>query len=123
MKIVWLLALFLVAGCGKQDDCCCSKTPTTPTTTAVVEKRKDVVCGMWVEKIATAIKAEWDNADYYFCAEDCKQAFVSTPMKYLKPTSSRLGVLRYTCNCKEDGRPNCKCDHCSGKREPCDCNN
>lgn len=110
-KIMMLMALLMLVGCGKKDDCCCNTAPATTS----VERRKDKVCGMWVEKNDRAIKAEWDNADYYFCSEDCKKTFVKDTMKYLS-TPTR-------CSCREHGRVNCKCDHCAGKREPCDCLN
>lgn len=112
MKIIVTLALLVaLAGCGKKEDSCCTPTATTPT----VERRKDKVCGMWVAKTDKAIKAEWDNADYYFCSEDCKKAFVKDTMKYLSTPTM--------CSCKKAGRANCQCDHCGGKREPCDCLN
>lgn len=39
---------------------------------------KDPICGMTVNP-ATAICAERDGTNSYFCSEGCKQKFLSTP--------------------------------------------
>ena len=39
---------------------------------------KDPVCGMSVDK-ATAIHTERDGETFYFCGENCRKKFRSTP--------------------------------------------
>ena len=39
---------------------------------------KDPICGMNVDK-ATAIHTERDGETFYFCGENCRKKFVSTP--------------------------------------------
>ena len=45
----------------------------------------DPVCGMSVDPKTTEIVATVDGQHYYFCAEGCRKAFESDPMKYLEP--------------------------------------
>jgi YHS domain-containing protein len=72
------------------------------------EKVKDPICKMDVSK-ATARKAEFDKADYYFCSEECLKKFIADPAKYAQ-----------ACTCAKTMK-HCDCGHCAGKREPCDC--
>lgn len=77
----------------------------------LAEKVKDPVCGMWVVKdetgdIGTVI---YDNAQYFFCAKECVATFMKNPEKFVK-----------ACCCRNVNR-DCKCDHCLGKKTPCDC--
>ena len=39
---------------------------------------KDPICGMAVDE-ATAIHAERDRKTFYFCSDQCRQKFLSTP--------------------------------------------
>ncbi len=39
---------------------------------------KDPVCGMAVDE-STAFHAERDGKKFYFCSDNCKQKFMSTP--------------------------------------------
>ena len=39
---------------------------------------KDPICGMTVDK-ATALHAERDGKTFYFCSDQCRQKFQSTP--------------------------------------------
>lgn len=39
---------------------------------------KDPICGMNVDE-ATALQAERDGKTAYFCSDDCRQKFLSTP--------------------------------------------
>lgn len=99
MRKLAIVLLFLVS-CGKQED-----KPTT-----AIERAKDPVCGMWVSKTSHH-SLVWDNAKWSFCAKDCLISFRQEPTKYAK-----------ACECKKINA-NCKCDHCAGKLEPCDCRN
>jgi len=72
------------------------------------DKAKDPVCGMEVAK-ATAKKSEFDKADYFFCSDTCLASFKAAPTKYAK-----------ACTCAKTMK-HCDCEHCEGKREPCDC--
>lgn len=113
MKLVLVLALLMLVSCGKE----------TPVSTPAVERAKDPVCGMWVEKHPkpghpVLDVVVFDNACYFFCAEECSKEFSANPTKYTK-----------VCKCphsrSSDLFPedrNCKCEHCQGKMEPCDCN-
>lgn len=102
MKFILVLALLALVSCGKNDD--------APVIHAI--KAKDPVCGMWVEKrpAPISIVVVFDKALYYFCADECSKEFAANPLKFTQ-----------ICNCKDAGRSNCKCEHCEGKAEPCDC--
>ena len=39
---------------------------------------KDPICGMTVNE-ATALHAERDGKTFYFCSDQCRQKFLSTP--------------------------------------------
>ena len=39
---------------------------------------KDPVCGMTVDE-TTALHAECDGKTFYFCSDQCRQKFLSTP--------------------------------------------
>jgi len=39
---------------------------------------KDPICGMTVDE-ATALHAERDGKTFYFCSDQCRQKFLSTP--------------------------------------------
>lgn len=45
----------------------------------------DPVCGMAVVPGVKTIIANNDGETYYFCAEDCREAFVADPQKYMNP--------------------------------------
>ena len=94
------MSLLLLASCGKPMDPVAIK----PT----VERFKDPVCNMWVEKKPPVDR--FDGAWYYFCCPECADQFHKNPTKFAK-----------ACDCKKTGR-NCKCEHCEGKQVPCDCN-
>ena len=60
MKWLVLAVPIFHSGCGRAEN---PGTPshTAPIPAATVERAKDIVCGMYVEK-ATALKADFDNA-------------------------------------------------------------
>lgn len=43
----------------------------------------DPVCGMDVEEASAAATASHEGQTYYFCAEGCKETFVSSPEEYV----------------------------------------
>ena len=45
---------------------------------------KDPVCGLPVDE-ATAPQIERDGETFYFCSNDCRQAFLSTPARKTAP--------------------------------------
>ena len=107
-----LMAIFAVAfaaGCSEGQP----EPAKTPTDSHAHERKvdgdkvTDVVCGMTVDK--GTLKVEHANADYYFCAQTCVDKFKANTAKYAKAC---------TCKGNMDG---CACDHCAGKRVPCDC--
>lgn len=48
---------------------------------------KDPICGMTVDE-ATALQAERDGKIFYFCSEQCRQKFLSTPANAKPETMS-----------------------------------
>ena len=44
---------------------------------------KDPVCGMEVQESAAAGRAQHDGKTYYFCSEQCRQAFERAPQSYV----------------------------------------
>ena len=44
---------------------------------------KDLVCGMKVDT-ETAVRREYNDETYYFCAEGCARAFMADPEEYLQ---------------------------------------
>jgi len=46
-------------------------------------KHLDFVCKMRVEE-DQAIVYEWNGQKYYFCSEECKEAFSQNPERYTK---------------------------------------
>lgn len=43
----------------------------------------DPVCGMEVDEDDPTATAEYEGETYYFCAEGCKETFVSEPKEYV----------------------------------------
>lgn len=46
---------------------------------------KDPVCGMLVSRLTAAADAGHEGKTYYFCAPECRDAFVAEPGKFLLP--------------------------------------
>ncbi len=46
---------------------------------------KDPVCGMTVSRLSAVADAEYQRKTYYFCARECRDAFLADPEKYLHP--------------------------------------
>ncbi len=53
--------------------------------TATTKTNIDPVCGMEVVPGETKLVAIYQGHSYWFCAEGCRKAFESDPMKYLEP--------------------------------------
>jgi len=49
-----------------------------------MEKLKDPVCGMDVDKERAKATSEYQGRTYYFCSASCKSKFDLNPEKYLK---------------------------------------
>jgi Cu+-exporting ATPase len=66
----------------------------------VKELAKDPVCGMTVDPVTTAHRAEHSGHTHYFCATNCRQKFIADPDKYLQehrePAVTVSGAI-YTC--------------------------
>lgn len=45
---------------------------------------KDPVCGMEVSRLSAVADLIYQGKTYYFCAEDCRQAFEAEPEKFIK---------------------------------------
>jgi P-type Cu+ transporter len=54
----------------------------------------DPVCGMKVDR-AKALSAKHAGRTYYFCSEDCLQAFEQDPKRYAGPTPPREGAAAH----------------------------
>jgi YHS domain-containing protein len=71
----------------------------------------DPVCKMEVAKSNNMPSFKYHANTYYFCAEDCRKAFISAPDKYLlKKPAKRKGLwARYLgrLNKATGGRPPC----------------
>ena len=78
-----------------------------------IEKVKDIVCGMTVEK-DKAKTLEYRKEKFYFCSNERLEKFKKEPKKY--PT----GLSGEPCVCRKD-MPGCGCGHCKGKDEKCEC--
>lgn len=76
------------------------------------EKVVDYVCGMKIP--ASEISSRFDGKTYQFCSQACQTKFDGNPMAVLT-----VGFEK-ACVCKKE-MPECNCNHCSGKLEPCDC--
>jgi YHS domain-containing protein len=48
---------------------------------------EDPVCGMQINIDTAPARTVFDNEIYYFCSEECKEAFDRNPAKYLFPES------------------------------------
>jgi YHS domain-containing protein len=48
-----------------------------------MEKVKDIVCGMEVEK-DEAVKASYKARTFYFCSDACKDKFKEDPERYVR---------------------------------------
>ncbi len=44
---------------------------------------KDPVCGMLVSRLTAVAEAVYQGKVYYFCATECRDAFLSDPNAYL----------------------------------------
>ena len=60
------------------------------TTSETPKTAIDPVCGMEVNSATSTIKATFDGATYYFCADGCRRSFENEPCKYLAPKRKSL---------------------------------
>jgi len=44
---------------------------------------KDPVCGMLVSRLTAVADAEYERKTYYFCAPECRDAFVAAPGNFV----------------------------------------
>ncbi len=101
---LWMLVLpLLLAACDSKGD---GPGPANPG--AVVDRAKDPVCGMMVDK-AGSLKTVHEKSTYYFCADDCLKKFQAEPAKHASP-----------CACGKTSKK-CPCGHCGTKGDTCDC--
>ena len=57
----------------------------------VERDHKDPVCGMRVSRLTAIAEAVHERKVYYFCANECRDAFLSDPARYL-PRHHQHGV-------------------------------
>lgn len=55
----------------------------------------DPICGMTVDE-ASALRADRDGQTFYFCGDDCRQKFLSTPASANHEEKAQ-GKMIYTC--------------------------
>ncbi len=72
---------------------------------AYLNKAKDMMCGMDVDK-RTALKSSFEGKDYYFCNEKCKDAFEKDPKAHVMKAMKTSKVHVYDEKCAG-------CDKCS----------
>lgn len=65
-------------------------------------KRRDPVCGMWVDPATAKNRATVDGQEYVFCGPGCRTKFLADPAKYLKPAQPAAKPAQpdgriYTC--------------------------
>lgn len=46
--------------------------------------RKDLVCGMTVSRLSAVADAEYRRKTYYFCTQECRDAFLADPDKFIR---------------------------------------
>ena len=46
---------------------------------------EDPVCGIEINMETALAKIEYEGQIYYFCSQDCKEAFVKNPEEYIFP--------------------------------------
>ena len=51
---------------------------------------EDPVCGMEISMETAPAKTEYEGQIYYFCSQDCKQAFDKDPEQYIFPEEEDL---------------------------------
>lgn len=71
----------------------------------------DPVCGMKVDPISADHEFAYKGRSYYFCAEQCKEAFEKNPGKYQRPKGYFGRFLARPAKTKEEhfgrGGPSC----------------
>jgi Cu+-exporting ATPase len=72
---------------------------------AYLNKTKDMMCGMDVDK-RTALKSSFEGKDYYFCNEKCKDVFEKDPKAAIKKAMKAAKVQAHDAKCEG-------CDKCS----------
>jgi YHS domain-containing protein len=72
---------------------------------AYLNKAKDMMCGMDVDK-RTALKSSFEGKDYYFCNEKCKDAFEKDPKAHVMKAMKTSKVHAHDEKCEG-------CDQCS----------
>jgi YHS domain-containing protein len=101
-RLLLALPLLALAACDAKP------APAAPAAGAV-DKAKDPICGMMVDK-AGPLKASHEGATYHFCAEACLKRFQAEPAKFA-----------VHCSCGKTSKK-CSCGHCGTKGDVCDCN-
>ena len=108
MRYVLMAVPLLWAACGAKEDESAGSTGMKAAPAGAVDRAKDPVCGMWVEKPAPH-RATHEGATYHFCAEECLKKFRAEPATYAA-----------ACLCGKTSKT-CPCGHCGAQGETCDC--
>lgn len=87
---IFMIVMFAVAA-GLMTGCAASKQPASTTQTAsaaqpcaeclVCKKNADLAC-VDVKVDESTPRYDYDGKTYYFCSDDCKNAFAKSPAKY-----------------------------------------
>lgn len=59
-----------------------------PVESTAQQRVRDPVCGMVITAVGAATSAEVDRRCYWFCSQQCQQAFLANPAKYIAQAST-----------------------------------
>lgn len=122
-SVVVALISVLFAGCEKKHDLGSQEHGSAGTAlgtsakvadTVVDGKSRDPVCGMTTE-VAGKPESVYRDTKFHFCSTACFEKFKAAPAK------QTTGLPGEPCMCSAGDMKNCKCGHCTGKQERCDC--
>lgn len=82
--------------------------------TAVKGKARDPVCGIAID-VQGKSDSVYRDTRFYFCSANCLDKFKAAPSK------ATTGLPKESCMCSAGEMKNCKCGHCTGKPERCEC--
>jgi YHS domain-containing protein len=81
LNLTSLALLALTFGCATLHEQSSSGTAGASSTCEVCRYRNDLAC-VCVKVTANTPRAEYHGTTYYFCSEECREAFLKKPAKY-----------------------------------------
>jgi putative nucleotidyltransferase with HDIG domain len=58
---------------------------------------RDPVCGMIIDENKDCVNCQYNGKLYYFCAEDCKERFLNTPITFIGERKSTSDIFCISC--------------------------